>query len=417
MSLNLLKFHPLKMLYALLAILFALIVFGLVRGYKLGALMKMSVSNLKAARNIVVVMLMVGAMTALWRASGTIPYIVNLTSAALEPGIFLPVAFLLNSAVSALTGTSVGTAASIGAICMSVGNALGISPAVCGGVVLSGAFFGDRCSPVSTSALLVAEVTETNLYDNLRGMIRTSVIPFAVALVLFAAAGLCLDVDPARNDSVEIFQKFYHFHWILALPAISILVLALFRVDVKINMLVSITIAAIITFTMQNVDIADVIKTAFIGYTAPDEISVMMSGGGVFGMIKLCGIILVSLTFVGLFKGMGILDKIREPIQRLGKQSSFGCMILTAFATCMISCNQSMCIILTNELCKNVVRDKNRRAIYIENSSVVIAGLVPWSMASIIPLGAMGAPTASIVFAAYLYLIPISQWIFGKKLN
>lgn len=405
------------MLYILLAILFALIIFGLIRGYRLGALMKMSVSNLKAARNIVIVMLMVGAMTALWRAGGTIPYIVNLTSTALAPGIFLPVAFLLNSAVSALTGTSVGTAASIGAICMSVGSALGIPPAICGGVVLSGAFFGDRCSPVSTSALLVAEVTETNLYDNLRGMIRTGSAPFAVALVLFAVAGFCLDVDPSKNGTAGIFQKYYHFHWILTLPAISILALALFRVDVKINMLVSIVVAAIITFSMQGMAAGDVITTIFLGYNAPDEISSMMSGGGVFSMVKLCGIILISLTFVGLFKGMGILDKIRGPIQRLGKRSSFGCMIFTAFATCMISCNQSMCIILTNELCKNVVSDKNRRAIFIENSSVVIAGLVPWSMASIIPLGAMGAPTASIVFAAYLYLIPISQWMFSKKSN
>lgn len=405
------------MLYILLAILFALIIFGLIRGYRLGALMKMSVSNLKAARNIVIVMLMVGAMTALWRAGGTIPYIVNLTSTALAPVIFLPVAFLLNSAVSALTGTSVGTAASIGAICMSVGSALGIPPAICGGVVLSGAFFGDRCSPVSTSALLVAEVTETNLYDNLRGMIRTGSAPFAVALVLFAVAGFCLDVDPSKNGTAGIFQKYYHFHWILTLPAISILALALFRVDVKINMLVSIVVAAIITFAMQGMAAGDVITTIFLGYNAPDEISSMMSGGGVFSMVKLCGIILISLTFVGLFKGMGILDKIRGPIQRLGKRSSFVCMIFTAFATCMISCNQSMCIILTNELCKNVVSDKNRRAIFIENSSVVIAGLVPWSMASIIPLGAMGAPTASIVFAAYLYLIPISQWMFSKKSN
>lgn len=403
------------MLYALLAILIALIIFGLVRGYKLGALMKMSISNLKVARNIVMVMLMVGAMTALWRAGGTIPYIVSLTSGALEPAVFLPVAFLMNSAISALTGTSVGTAASIGSICMSVGNALGISPAVCGGVVLSGAFFGDRCSPVSTSALLVAEVTQTNLYDNIRGMIRTCVIPFAVALAVFAAMGILANTHAASNTSVDVFEAFYNFHWTLVLPAVSILVLALLRIDVKINMMASIAIAAVITFVVQGVGISDVARIAFIGYDAPEEISSMMSGGGVLSMAKLCCIILISLTFVGLFKGMGILDKIRGPVQRLGNRSPFGCMIVTAFTTCMVSCNQSMCIILTNELCKSVVDDKNRRAIYIENSSVVIAGLVPWSMASLVPLGAMGAPTASILFAAYLYLIPLSQWIFSKK--
>lgn len=405
------------MLYALLAIFVTLIIFGLVRGYKFGALMKMSVSNLKAARNIVIVMLMVGAMTALWRAGGTIPYIVSLTSGALEPAVFLPVAFLMNSAISALTGTSVGTAATMGSICMSVGTAMGISPAVCGGAVLSGAFFGDRCSPVSTSALLVAQVTGTNIYDNIRGMIRTCIVPFAVALAVFAVMGILVDASAAGNSAAIAFENFYNFHWTLVLPAVSILILALFRIDVKINMLVSIAIAAVITCVMQGVDIIEVVKIAFTGYNAPKEISAMMSGGGVLGMVKLCCIILISLTFVGLFKGMGILDKIRGPVQRLGNRSPFGCMIATAFTTCMVSCNQSMCIILTNELCKNVVRNNNKRAIYIENSSVVIAGLVPWSMASVIPLGAMGAPTASIIFAAYLYLIPLSQWIFSKKSN
>ncbi len=405
------------MLIALFIGFILLFSYGKFRGHSWNALLKMAASNVSAARNIVVVMLMVGAMTALWRAGGTIPYIVSLTSGALEPAVFLPVAFLMNSAISALTGTSVGTAASIGAICMSVGNALGISPAVCGGVVLSGAFFGDRCSPVSTSALLVAEVTQTNLYDNIRGMIRTCIVPFAVALVAFAVLGILVDASATGNSAAVVFETFYNFHWTLVLPAVSILILALFRIDVKINMLVSIAIAVVITCVMQGVGITEVTKIAFIGYDAPEEISAMMSGGGVLGMVKLCCIILISLTFVGLFKGIGILDKIREPVQRLGNRSPFGCMIVTAFTTCMISCNQSMCIILTNELCKNVVSNNNRRAIYIENSSVVIAGLVPWSMASIIPLGAMGAPTSSIIFAAYLYLIPLSQWIFSKKSN
>lgn len=95
--------------------------------------------------------------------------------------------------------------------------------------------------------------------------------------------------------------------------------------------------------------------------------------------------------------------------------SPFGCVLLTAILTVMTSCNQTMSIVLTNEMCESVVPDKNKRALFIENSSVVVAGIIPWSMASLVPLGTMGAPTASILFAAYLFLIPLSQWIFSKK--
>lgn len=404
------------MLIALFIGFILIIAYGKFRRFGWRELFMMAVSNVAAARNIVVVMLLVGALTALWRASGTIAYIVSVTSGALQPAIFLPASFVLNALLSVLTGTSVGTAATMGSICMSVGTALGVPPAICGGAVLSGAFFGDRCSPVSTSALLVAEVSQTNIYDNIRGMIRTCVIPFAISLLVFAVGGYLMENAPAETSIANIFEAHYRLHWTLLLPAITILILASLRLDIKLNMVISILLSAILAYCIQGISILQICSTMIFGFDAPEEISSMLSGGGLLGMVKMCVTILISLTYVGLFKGLGILEKLKALISKMGhKVSPFGCTFITGTLTGMICCNQTMSIVLTNEMCANIVPDKNKRALFIENSSVVVVGLIPWNLASLIPLGAMGAPTSAILFAAYLYLIPLTQLIMSRK--
>lgn len=382
------------MLIALLTGFVLLMAYGKFRGFGWKALLKMAASNVSAARNIAIVMLMVGALTALWRTCGTVAYIVDLASGALTPALFLPGAFLLCAAISVLTGTSVGTAATMGVICMSVGNAIGVNSAICGGAILAGSYFGDRCSPVSTSALLVAEVTKTNLYDNIRGMIRTGWIAALVTLAIYGAlgffAGSC--ENAVSTSTANATTSDFDLRWFMALPAISILALALFRIDVKINMLVSIAISVVVGFVV-GLPVTKMASTA---------------GYGILSMLKLIIVVIISLTYAGLFRGTGILEKLHAGITHLSKKvSPFGCVVLTAIATCALACNQTLSIVLTNEICTGVMPDEKRRAIAIENTSVIIAPLVPWTVASLVPLGAIGAPTSSILFACFLYLVPL----------
>lgn len=382
------------MLIALLTGFVLLIAYGKFRGFGWKALLKMAASGVPTARNIAIVMLMVGALTALWRTCGTVAYIVDLASGALTPALFLPGAFLLCAAISVLTGTSVGTAATMGVICMSVGNAIGVNSAICGGAILAGSYFGDRCSPVSTSALLVAEITKTNLYDNIRGMIRTGWIAALVTLAIYGALGFFAGngENAVSTSTANATTSDFDLRWFMALPAISILALALFRIDVKINMLVSIAISVVVGFVVG----LPVTKMA------------SAAGYGILSMLKLIIVVIISLTYAGLFRGTGILEKLHAGITHLSKKvSPFGCVVLTAIATCALACNQTLSIVLTNEICTGVMPDEKRRAIAIENTSVIIAPLVPWTVASLVPLGAIGAPTSSILFACFLYLVPL----------
>lgn len=382
------------MLIALLTGFVLLMAYGKFRGFGWNALLKMAASGVPTARNIAIVMLMVGALTALWRTCGTVAYIVDLASGALTPALFLPGAFLLCAAISVLTGTSVGTAATMGVICMSVGNAIGVNSAICGGAILAGSYFGDRCSPVSTSALLVAEITKTNLYDNIRGMIRTGWIAALVTLAIYGALGFFAGSgeNAVSTSTANATTSEFDLRWFMALPAISILALALFRIDVKINMLVSILISVVVGFV--------------VGFPVTKMASA--AGYGILSMLKLIIVVIISLTYAGLFRGTEILEKLHAGITHLSKKvSPFGCVVLTAIATCALACNQTLSIVLTNEICTGVMPDEKRRAIAIENTSVIIAPLVPWTVASLVPLGAIGAPTSSILFACFLYLVPL----------
>ena len=156
-------------LYALIAGLILFSAYSLKCGFTLEQTGKMCLKGVNTVKNVLITMTIIGVLTGLWRSSGTIPAIVGYCVQLITPSVFLLLTFLLNSLVSFLIGTSFGTAATMGAICIAMAQAMDISLA--GGAAISGAFFGDRCSPVSTSTLLVAEVTHTDMVES-KGKIR-----------------------------------------------------------------------------------------------------------------------------------------------------------------------------------------------------------------------------------------------------
>ena len=216
--------------------------------------------------------------------------IVCYASKLVNPSAFLLMAFLLNSGVSILTGTSFGTAATMGVICAAMGNSIGVNPILTGGAVLSGVYFGDRCSPVSTSALLVAELTGTDIYLNIRRMIYSALFPFFLTCMFYIVIGFSTPKNGTITDLEAIFINEFHLHWITLLPAALILLLSACRVNVKITMAVSILSAIPLCLIIQRIPILTLLGASFSGYYPRDpKIAAMMSGGGIFTRGRSCG--------------------------------------------------------------------------------------------------------------------------------
>ena len=141
-----------SILYALVGGLCIFLLYGVRKGFTWRQMIRMSFAGVKTAKNVLLTFFLIGILTALWRAAGTIPTIVCYASSLFQPSLFLLMSFLLNCVVSVLTGTAFGTAATMGVICATMAVTMGIPLVLVGGTVLSGVYFGDRCSPVSTSA-------------------------------------------------------------------------------------------------------------------------------------------------------------------------------------------------------------------------------------------------------------------------
>ena len=403
-----------SVVYALIVGYIIFITYGLIKGDDLKVLVKKSFEGVLTVKNILLVFILIGMITALWRASGTIAFIVYMGSKLILPSILILLTFLLCSILSFLIGTSLGTAATMGVISVSIGKAMGINPYYLGGAVLSGIYFGDRCSPMSTSALLITELTKTNLYTNIKLMFKTSIIPFIATCLFYLFLGLKSSTSPVSIDATNIFKENYNLNIVVIIPAILIIILSLLKVNVKKTMLVSIVISFIIAVFFQQESVTSLINYCVYGfYHSNEKLNSMMKGGGILSMLNVGLIVAISSSYSGIFKETKMLVLMKKYLKEFSeKTSNYFVIFLSSIISGAIACNQSLGIILTYELCEEL-EDKQNMAIILENTIVLLAGLIPWNIAMAVPLKTIDIGLMSGLFAFYLYFLPLWNLFLG----
>ncbi len=402
-----------SVLYALGAGLIIFSAYAKIKKHSVKSIIKMIFDGIKTSKNILIVFLIVGMLTASWRASGTIVFIICSAVKLITPQIFVLMTFLLCCGVSFLVGTSFGSAATIGVICMTMAYSMNINPVIAGGAMLSGVLFGDRCSPVSTSAMLISELTKTDIFTNIKNMFRTAAIPFILTCIFYGILGAFSAKRGEVPNLNALFSREFKLHILSAVPAAVILILSLLKVKVKFAMLASIASALIIGITVQDCAILDFLKIMILGFEAETaEIKHMIDGGGLVSMLKSAAIVCLSSAYSGIFAATGLLHSFKEKTALLSEKiTPFGATMITSILTSLIACNQTLAIILTHQLCDGNEKDAQKAAVNLENSAVVISPLVPWSIAGAVPLASSGAPTASLLAAGFLYILPLFTFI------
>ncbi|MBR2948931.1 MAG: sodium:proton antiporter [Lachnospiraceae bacterium] len=403
----------LSIVYALLFGFWVFFAYGIYKKHTVREMFTLAFSGIKTVKNILITFVLIGILTALWRAGGTIPYIVFHSTKICAPQIMVLITFLLCCMISFLTGTAMGTAATMGVICVAMAQSMGVPLFFTGGAVLAGSYFGDRCSAMSTSALLVSSLTKTEIYRNLINMVKTAAVPFAAACILYTIVGSGIEVHGDNSGIQQIFEKYFVLHPAAVIPAVVILLLSVLRVNVRIAMSISVLCSVAVCVLIQKIAPAELVRMALYGYQPqPSELAEIMSGGGVLSMIKVVLIVCISSCYAGMFNGTGLLDGIKSKLEQISQKATpFGTILLTSIITGMISCNQTLTIMLTHQLCADVEKDPEKMAVNLENTAVVIAPLIPWSIAGAVVLAAVEAPMACILTAWYLYFIPL--WNLG----
>ena len=408
-------FSGISVLYAMAFGFLLFFGYGLKRGKSAKEMAFFAMSGVKTVKNILITFVLIGVITAVWRACGAIACIVYYASALCMPSVMLLASFLMCCLVSFLTGTSFGSAATIGVICMTMSRSMGIPEFYAGGAILAGVYFGDRCSPVSTSALLVSEVTGTNLYSNIKKMMRTAAVPFAVTCAAYAVLGMSFGGTSASAGTREILAENFSLSPLTLLPVAAVIILAVCRVNVKITLAVSSLCGVLAAVCVQKTALTALPELIWNGFSPESgELARLMQGGGVVSIVQVFCIVCVSSSYSGMFNGTGFLNSAGRLVSRLGeKMTPFGSVLITSAVSAAVACNQTLAIMLTNQLCGPAVKRKEDMASYLENSAVVVSPLVPWSVAGAVPLASVGAPKESVLFAFYLFLIPL--WTLGTQ--
>lgn len=405
-----------SVIYALIGGLACFSVYTLYYKYTVSQLVKMLWKGVKDSQTILVVFVLIGFLTAVWRAAGTIPCIVYYSASSMAPRYYLVLTFLLCCGMSALTGTSFGTASTMGVICAGIGRALDIAPVYIGGAVMSGIYFGEQCSPMSSSALLVCELTDTNIYIVISRVIKHILIPLAATAVLYLYLGRGWGSMAAEVESTGIFTSSFNLGFITLLPAVIIIIFSIFRVRVELTMLVSIMAAIIICVVYQDMGIVQVLGAMLGGFHAGNpQLAALIDGGGLYSMVNIGAIVAISSAYFGIFSSTNLLSNLKQWVLGLACRSNvYFATVIVSFITCAISCNQTLATMLTCEMTKSMVGNKEKLAVNLETSVIVIAGLLPWSIACAFPLSVVEAPKESLIYASYLYLVPL--WMMIKSL-
>lgn len=409
-----------SMAWALIVAFLALFCAGLKRGYRVPALFEMSKKNVPKAMIVVRVLCYIGLLTGLWRSAGTISYFIYYGIRIISPTMFVLIAFLLSLLLSYAFGTSFGAASTVGVVLMALARAGGVSEAVTAGAIMSGIYFGDRGSPVSSCASLVAALTETDLYDNVKRMLKTAALPLALCVAIYSLLARANPITVIDEALLALLKESFGVSVWMLLPAAIMLVLPLFKLPIRRAMAISVVAAFVLTVTIQDLHMAEAVKIAVFGYHPENAaLAQVMSGGGFISMFPTMVMNVFAAACTGLLEGMGLLEGLRgRLITMRGKIGLLPTLCLSGTGVIMCVCNQTIAIMMSHQLLGSIYEKEGKEheefAMDIANSIVTIAGLVPWSIACSVPLSMLDVGISALPYACYLYLIPVC-YLLTKK--
>jgi NhaC family Na+:H+ antiporter len=286
------------------------------------------------------------------------------------------------------------------------------------GAITAGAYFGDRCSPMSSSANLIAKLTETELFINIKNMLKSAVLPFILSLILYFVVSLSSPLNTASGGIDKAIVKSFEISILALLPSIIILVLSIFRVNVKISMFLSIALASVLSIYIQGYTINEVLYFILMGFHLDfaNPLYLIIKGGGIISMLRPAIVVFISCSLAGIFEGTKTLQSVEKLLLKVNSRSSlFLYTTIVSILTAAFGSNQSIAAVLTASLMDKAYKqnsvDKYQMALDLENTGIVLSALIPWNLAAFVPTSTMDvSPVGFIPYAFYLYLLPITSY-------
>ena len=392
--------------------------------------------SIKSISIPIVILLLVGALAGTWKVSGIIPAMVYYGLNLVDPGIFLPLTLIVSTLVSLTTGSSYTTSATVGIALVAVGIAFNIPAGMTAGAVISGAYFGDKMSPLSDTTNLAPAMAGTDLYSHIRYMTYTTIPTYIVTLVVFILLSLNLEINSIgemseiKSLSETIINDFYISPVLFLIPVLVIF-LAWLKIRPIIALSTGIVGAIIFSLIFQNnvlesIDpskINSIIMSTFTDTSIPTEntrIERLYNSGGMKGMLWTIYLTISAMVFGGSMDGIGALKKITDFLLSKAK-TTFGLFASTA-ASCLginiVASDQYLAIVIPGKMFKDAYEEKKLSPVNLsrtlEDTGTVTSALIPWNTCGAYHYGVLGVSVSDyFVYAIFNWLSPVTTLLYA----
>jgi len=399
------------------------------------------VKSISSAMSSILILFLIGALAGTWMISGIVPAMIYYGLQVLSPAIFLIAACFISAVVSVSTGSSWTTVATVGVALLGIGKALGFEEGIIAGAIISGAYFGDKMSPLSDTTNLAPAMAGTDLFTHIRYMAKTTIPSITITLIIFLVIGFNYETNGSVDDvfsiSNVILERFNITGWVFIVPGL-VLFLIIRKVPAIPALLAGTLLGGVFALIFQPQIIRLIADEggsyAFQGFkaimmalygevkvvTSNDIVNELLITRGMGGMLNTIWLIICAMVFGGIMEVSGMLQVLAEAIIR--KVHSVGSLIASTAATCIFfnvtTSDQYLAILVPGRMYADVYRKRGLKpenlSRTLEDSGTVTSVLIPWNTCGATQASVLGV--ATLVYAPYCFfniISPIMTILYG----
>ena len=372
------------------------------------------------------IILAVGMMIASFMAAGTVPTILVAGLKLITPKFFLALTFVMCCIMSVIMGTSWGTLGTVGIAMMGVGAGLGVNPAITAGAVVSGAWFGDKMSPMSDSTIMCSTITETYIMDHIKAMMQTTIPAAVVSLVIYLGIGIGISGDSYDASTVDSIMNglkgMFHINLMPVIPIVVVIVMIRMKKGTIVSMMSGTVVAILIAVFYQGYSVADMGTFLYSGFTCETKNEILISllnRGGMTSMLSLLAVFVGGLGLGGILDKTGMLEPIFHYITEKYK-SPRGIMLMAWCATLLcilVIADNNFAFVMVATLFGSAFQKYNLKSQnlsrILEDVGTLGSALVPWNVGAQFAAGVLGVSTLAYMPYAFLnWMTPILSLAF-----
>ena len=419
------------------------IALGIYKGFKFSNMMSQVAENLKSVTGAIVILLFVGALSGTWLISGIIPSMIYYGLKILHPSIFLPACLIICAIISIATGSSWTTSATVGIALIGISKAIGIPVEMSAGAIISGAYFGDKLSPLSDTTNLAPAISGSDLFTHIKYLTITTIPTITISLIIFIILNFYMVSSGPTDNTVlleAISQTFNITPLIFIVPLIVIILIikktppiialftgtimgAIFALIFQQDILIQLSNSNSLTFEGAYSAIVNSITVDTNIESGNSELNDLFKSGGMIGMMNTIWLVISAMVFGGVMESIGALKTITTSLLNLGK-STFSLFASTAgscLAINLTTSDQYLAIVIPGKMFEKAFKEKNlapeNLSRTLEDTGTVTSVLIPWNSCGAYQSGVLGVSVLDYFFYAIFNWLSFFMTLIVAGLN